>query len=89
MAFFILLLDVKRFKLVMSMLVESRGCSIPTVWWSSEENEKKKKTFESCAQVSGVHIFFESPHRILDTAESRFLEVVDTILTRPNHPKCG
>jgi len=34
-----------------------------------KEKEKRKTCFEECAGISGTHIFFESPHRVLDSAE--------------------
>ncbi|MBK26330.1 MAG: 16S rRNA (cytidine(1402)-2'-O)-methyltransferase [Halobacteriovorax sp.] len=34
-----------------------------------KEKEKRKTSFEDCTGISGTHIFFESPHRVLDSAE--------------------
>ncbi len=33
-----------------------------------KEKEKRKTSFEDCSRINGTHIFFESPHRVLDSA---------------------
>lgn len=49
-----------------------------------KESEKKKKFFEACAVDGGTHIFFESPHRILDTTDllCECLSEVDVCLAK-------
>lgn len=34
-----------------------------------KETAKKRKVFESCSSENGTHIFFESPHRVIETTE--------------------
>lgn len=49
-----------------------------------KETEKKKKIFEACGSLSGTHIFFESPHRIVTTTETVFSELgdIDVVLAK-------
>lgn len=49
-----------------------------------KENEKKKQDFEAYSTLGGTHIFFESPHRILETAEllSNLMPNTDIVLAK-------
>ena len=50
----------------------------------TKENSKKESIFESCAGLAGTHIFFESPHRILETTDvlCETLSEVDVCLAK-------
>jgi 16S rRNA (cytidine1402-2'-O)-methyltransferase len=50
---------------------------------SRSKNERKDFFLELC-QISGTHIFFESPHRIFETIDSFFMAIPDgeLIITR-------
>lgn len=49
-----------------------------------KENEKKKRVFEKCGSLSGTHIFFESPHRVLETTDclAETLEGIEICLAK-------
>lgn len=43
-----------------------------------KETERKRKAFERCSSIEGTHIFFESPHRVLETTHC-LCETLDEI----------